>query len=186
VSAEDAVEFLRLVQQADSTNRAEALEDLKFRYGDQWPLEIVNSRKLESRPALTINETDAYIRKIENQQRQQRPRMNPHPVGSRASKEVAKVLKGLCRHIEVNSDADNAYDLAFSFAITMGTGYFRLYTDYIREDSFDQDIYIGQIENPFTVYFDPNSALPDGSDAERCLVTDLMTKKAFRQKYPSA
>ena len=185
-SADDAVHFLRLVGEAESTQRAEALEDLKFRYGDQWPLEIVNSRKLESRPALTINETDAYIRKIENQQRQQRPRMNPHPTGSRASIEVAKTLKGLCRHIEVNSDADNAYDLAFSFAITMGVGYFRLYTDYIREDSFDQDIYVGQIENPHTVYFDPNSAKPDGSDAERCLVTDLMTKKAFRQQYPSA
>jgi hypothetical protein len=135
---------------------------------------------------LTINETDAYIRKIENQQRQQRPRMNPHPVGGRASIEVAKTLKGLCRHIEVNSDADNAYDLAFSFAITMGFGYFRLYTDYIRDDSFDQDIYVGQIENPFTVYFDPNSSLPDGSDSERCLVTDLMTKKMFRKQYPGA
>ena len=89
-SPDEAVDFLRLVSDADSTNRAEALEDLKFRYGDQWPLEIVNSRKLESRPALTINETDAYIRKIENQQRQQRPRMNPHPTGSRASVEVAK------------------------------------------------------------------------------------------------
>lgn len=184
--AEEGVAYLRLVMEAETTNRAEALEDLKFRYGDQWPAEIINSRKLESRPALTINETDAYIRKIENQQRQQRPRMNPHPTGSRATVEVAKVLKGLCRHIEVNSDADNAYDLAFSFAITSGVGYFRLYTDYVREDSFDQDIYIGQVENPFTVYFDPNSSLPDGSDAERCLVTDLITKDAFNRLYPGA
>ena len=148
-SADDGVEFLRHVSETDSLNRSEGLEDLRFRYGDQWPVEIQNSRQLEARPMLTINETDAYLRKIENQQRQQRPRMNPHPVGSKASIEVAKVLKGLCRHIEVNSDADNAYDLAFSFALTNGVGYYRLHSDFTRPNSFDQDIYIDQVENPF-------------------------------------
>ena len=34
-SAEEGVAFLRLVMEAETTNRAEALEDLKFRYGDQ-------------------------------------------------------------------------------------------------------------------------------------------------------
>lgn len=184
--AHDAVEFLRLANDADVQNRTEAMEDLRFRYGDQWPVAIQQSRMLEARPALTINETDAFIRKIENSQRQQRPRMNPHPVGSKASIQVAKVLKGLCRHIEVNSDADNAYDLAFSFAITMGWGYFRMRTDYTREDSFDQDIYIDQVENPFSVYFDPNSTLPDGSDAEKTLVTDLIPRSTFKKQYPGA
>lgn len=183
---QEAVEFLRIANDADTQNRAEAMEDLRFRYGEQWPVQIQQSRMLESRPALTINETDAFIRKIENSQRQQRPRMNPHPVGSKASIQVAKVLKGLCRHIEVNSDADNAYDLAFAFAITMGWGYFRLRTDYVREDSFDQDIYIDQVENPFSVYFDPNSTLPDGSDAEKTLVTDLIPRATFRKQYPGA
>jgi hypothetical protein len=181
----DAVEFLRLVNEADN-DRVDQQEDLRFRFGDQWPLQIQNSRMLEARPALTINETDAFLRKVENQQRQQRPRMNPHPVGSQASIEVAKVLKGLCRHIEVNSDADNAYDLAFSFAVTMGKGYFRMRTDYVREDSMDQDIYIDQVENPFSVYFDPNSTLPDGSDAERALISDLIPKAEFRRQYPGA
>jgi len=63
---DEAVEFLRLVQTADTYNRPQQLEDLRFRYGDQWPTQIQNSRQLESRPALTINETDAYLRKIEN------------------------------------------------------------------------------------------------------------------------
>ena len=184
--AKDAVEFLRQSIDGEATPRAEAMEDLRFRYGDQWPAQIQQSRMLEARPALTINETDAFIRKIENSQRQQRPRMNPHPVGSKASIQVAKVLKGLCRHIEVNSDADNAYDLAFAFAITMGFGYFRMRTDYVREDSFDQDIYIDQVENPFSVYFDPNSTLPDGSDSERCLVTDLVPRYTFKKQFPGA
>ena len=185
--ASDAVDFLRSCDDTENSVLNDAKEDLRFRYGDQWPLHIQNSRMLESRPALTINETDAFIRKIENSQRQQRPRMNPHPVGSRASIETAKVLKGLCRHIEVNSDADNAYDLAFSFAVTMGFGFFRLRTDYISEKSFDQDIYIDQVENPFSVRgILEHSTLPDGSDAEKCIITDLMKRDAFRREYPGA
>jgi hypothetical protein len=83
--------------------------------------------------------------------------------------------------VEVNSDADNAYDTAFDFAATIGWGYWRLRTDYISEDSFNQDVFIDVIDNPFTVYFDPNSKLPDGSDAEKGLITDLMRKEAFQE-----
>lgn len=182
---DDAVDFLRLCSEADSQNRSRGLEDLKFANGDQWPGYAIQSRGME-RPQLTINETDAYCRQVENQQRQQRPRINVHATNLLADPKVAKVLKGICRHIEVNSNGDSAYDTAFSYAIRIGWGYFRLYRDFIREDSFDQDIFIGAIDNPFTVYFDPNSTLLDGSDAEKVLVTDLMTKDAFRKAYPGA
>jgi hypothetical protein len=66
----------------------------------------------------------------------------------------------------------------------MGWGYMRVRTDYISEDSFDQEIYIDPVDNPFTVYFDPNSILPDGSDAEKCLITTMMSKEVFRSLYP--
>lgn len=183
---EEAVEFLRDVAEVESSNRVDGLDDLKFRFGDQWPAAIQNSRNLESRPCLTINEVDAYCRQGENQQRQQRPRIKIHAVDSIADPKIAEVLGGITRHIEVNSNADWAYDTAFMFAQTMGWGYMRMRTDFTREDSFDQDIYIDQIENPFTVYFDPNSSLPDGSDAEKALITDLMRKKSFEKDYPGA
>jgi hypothetical protein len=99
---------------------------------------------------------------------------------------VAQVLTGICRHIENQSDADDAYDHAFEYAVKMGWGYWRITTDYVREDSFDQEIYIKPVENPFTVYFDPNSVLPDGSDADRVLITTVISKDVFRKMYPNA
>jgi hypothetical protein len=158
----------------------------KFRFGDQWPTTIQNSRTLEERPCLTINETDAYLRKVVNQMREQRPRIKAHPVDDQADPKTAKVITGITRHVDENSDAANAYDLACEFAVTMGWGYWRLRTDYIREDSFFQDIYVDPVENPFAVYFDPNSTLPDGSDAEKALITDKMRKTAFLKQYPGA
>ena len=182
----EAQKFLQLAADADSNNRAEAQEDLKFAAGDQWPVEIQNSRTLEARPCLTINKIDAYIKQITNQQRQQRPRIKVHGMNNESDEKVAQILQGICRHIEVNSNADTAYDEAFDYAVRMGWGYWRIVTDYIREDSFDQEIYIQPIHNPFTVYFDPNSILPDGSDAERCLITEVISKNVFRSLYPDA
>ena len=182
----DAMKFLRLTTDADQSNRSEALEDLKFAAGDQWPTEIQNSRNLEARPCLTINKIDPYIRQVTNQQRQARPRIKVHGTNTSSNEKLAEILTGVIRHIEVNSDADQAYDTAFDYSVRMGWGYFRVITDYIRDDSFDQEIYIRPIDNPFTVYFDPNSILPDGSDADRCLITTVIEKKIFQEMYPNA
>lgn len=181
---EEAKQFLKLSADADSTNRSEALEDLKFASGDQWPVEIQNSRTLESRPCLTVNKIDPYCRQVVNNIRQQRPRIKVHGMNTQSDAKMAQIIQGITRHIEVNSDADQAYDNAADFAVRMGWGYWRVITDYVREDSFEQEIFIKQIANPFTVYFDPNSVLPDGSDAERCLITEVISKAQFRATYP--
>ena len=183
---EEAKEFLRFCAENDSNNRVEALDDLKFAGGDQWPVEIQNSRLLESRPYLTINKIDAYCRQIANQQRQQRPRMVAHGMNTESDEKVAEVITGILRHIENQSDADAAYDNAFEFAVRMGWGYWRIVYDYPRPDSMEQEIYIKRIENPFMVYFDPNSNEPDGSDAEKCLITEVISKESFRKMYPGA
>jgi hypothetical protein len=183
---EEAKQFLRFCSDNDSNNRVEALDDLKFAGGDQWPVEIQNSRLLESRPYLTINKIDAYVRQITNQQRQQRPRMKAHGMNNESDAKVAEIITGILRHIENQSDADAAYDNAFDFAVRMGWGYWRVTHDYPRPDSFYQELYIKRIENPFMVYFDPNSTEPDGSDAEKCLITEVISKESFRKMYPDA
>jgi len=181
-----AMEYLRQVNDVDSNNRAEALDDVRFSAGDQWPVDVQNSRVLEARPCLTINKVDAYCRQIVNQIREQRPRIKCHGMNTQSNEKQAQIITGMCRHIELQSDADQAYLNAVDYAVRMGWGYIRVTTDYVKDDSFDQEIYIRPIENPFTVYFDPNSIMADGSDAERCLITTLIPKKTFRAMYPDA
>ena len=184
---EEAKQFLKLANDADTMNRQEALEDLKFASGgDQWPVDLQNSRNLESRPVLTINKLDGYCRQVTNQQRQQRPRIRVHATNTVEDAADAKVVQGMIRHIEVNSNADNAYDNAYNYAVRMGWGYIRVDHRYVREDSFDQEIYIDPIDNPFTVYLDPNSIAVDGSDQDRCLITTMMPKTTFKEMYPQA
>lgn len=183
---QEAIDFLKFANEADTENRQQGLDDLKFSAGNQWPVEVQNSRHLEARPCLTINKLDAYVRQIVNQMRQSRPRMRAHSMNSEANAKVADIITGIFKHIEVNSDADTAYDTAGEYAVRIGWGYWRVITDYVREDSFDQEIYLKPIDNPFSVYFDPNSVQPDGSDAEKVLITTLMSKDDFRIQYPGA
>ena len=182
----DAQQFLQFANEADQMNRSEALEDLKFAAGDQWPVEIQNSRVLEARPCLTVNKVDAYCRQLTNQMRQQRPRIKVHGVNTESDAKIAQIIQGICRHIEEKSNADQAYDKGGDFAVRMGWGYWRVTTKYENETSFNQEIAIEQIDNPFTVYFDPNSTQPDGSDAEKVLITTVIPKKVFKKMYPGA
>lgn len=182
----ECVENLNLAVEAESQNRAQAILDLKFAAGDQWPANIQVARELEHRPCLTINKTDSFVRQAVNNMREQRPRIQVHAVADGADKQKADILAGLMRHIQVNSNADTAYDTAADFQVRMGWGYWRVASRYVREDSFDQELYVDRVRNPFTVYMDPSSTAPDGSDAEWCIISDRMKKKKFRRNYPNA
>lgn len=183
---QEAIEFFRRSEDYSSQYRQEGLEDLRFSYGAQWPAEMQNQRQLETRPWFTINETDAYIRQVVNQMRQQRPRIKAHGVNSSADAKIAEIITGVTRHIEELSDAANAYDTAGEFAVRMGWGYWRLRADYCTDDSFDQDVRIEPIWNPFSVSFDPYSHSPDGADQKKCLISDMMSKEEFKRMYPDA
>lgn len=177
---------LRIAQDANSHNVVAAMEDIRFAAGEQWPDEIAMARKLDRRPCLVFNKTDVFCRNVVNNMRQQRPRIQVHPVADGADEAKAKVIQGLVRHIEVNSNADYAYDTGADFQVRGGWGYWRLVTRYVDDKSFDQEIYIDAVKNPFTVYMDPSSVAPDGSDAQWCLITTRMKVADFKKQYPGA
>lgn len=171
---------------AEATIRKDALEDLQFRVGDQWPDEIKRQRYQDQRPCLTINQIPQFVRQITNDQRQNRPAIQINPVDSEADVDTAEVLEGMVRHIQYDSGADAAYDTAFQAAVTSGFGYFRINTAYSDPMSFEQDIKILRILNPFTVYHDPSCKEPDYSDAMFFFVVDKLSKDEFKEQYPHA
>jgi hypothetical protein len=165
--------------------------DLRFANGDpdnkyQWDAEYVKSREINGRPCLTINKVKIHNRQITNEARQNKPSVRVYPVDSGADKNTAEIFNGIIRHIETNSDAETAYDMAQDFAVDAGIGYWRIITDYCAEDSFDQEIYIEPIKNPLNVVLDSRIQRPDGSDAKRAFVFRDMPKEEFEKEYPDA
>lgn len=182
----EALARFKLAEEAESKIRIQALDDLKFRAGEQWPEDVKSERSRDGRPCLVINKIPQFIQQITNDQRQNRPSIKAHPVDDKADLETAKIIQGLIRHIEYNSNADVAYDTAFESAVVGGRGFFRVITEYADPDSFDQEILVKRIRNPFSVFFDPHSQEPDGSDANFGFVTEDLSKDEFISKYPKA
>lgn len=171
---------------AESENRKSGLDDKMFKAGDQWPTAIMAQRNLDKRPCLTVNKLPTFVHQITNDQRQNRPSINISPVGDRGDPEVAKMYRGLIRHIERDCAADIAYDTAFDDAVTMGWGWFRILTEWEAPDSFDLVLVVRRIRNAFTVYGDPSSQDPTGSDMKWAFVTEMIPRDEFREKYPDA
>ncbi len=189
-SDEDILKIARqrfdLAVDAESDYRKDALDDLDFRAGKQWPDDVRNSREQDKRPCLTINRLPQFVNQITNDQRQNRPSIKVNPVDEDASIETAKVFQGLIRHIEYNSNADVAYDTAFEGAATKGLGYFRVTTDYCDADSFDQEIFIKRVRDSFSVYLDPHYQEPDASDAGWGFVFEDMSQDEFKAQFPDS
>jgi hypothetical protein len=180
-----AIERFKLAAEAEQKTRRDALDDLKFRAGEQWPSDIMTSRGLDGRPCLTINRLPPIIRQITNEQRQQRPSINVNPVGSGSDQDTAETLQGIVRHIEVNSDAEIAYDTAFESAVTIGFGFWGIETDYLPK-SFDQEIKIRRIKNPFMIYFDPSAIEPCYEDAMWAFEIEDIPKDEYKLEYPGS
>lgn len=183
-----ARERMGLAMEADSEDRDNALDDLKFLRGgeEQWPSEAVAQRKLDGRPCMTFNKIPGFLRQVTNDQRQNTPSIKVHPVDSGADVETAKVIQGLIRHIEYKSNADAAYDTAVNSAAACGRGFFRLITEYESETSFDQVIRFKRERNPLNVFIDPLSVEPDGCDMTWAFIVDQVDKGEFKRKYPKA
>ncbi len=176
--------FLRAAR-AEAENRTEGLEDLKFIKGDQWSSADATQRAAEARPCITENRLPTFSAQITNDQRQNRPSINISPMGSRASKKDAKILRGMIRAIERDSNADVAYDTGFQNAVHNGWGYWEIATEYESEKSFNKVIVVRQISNSFNVYLDP-SRTPFMLDAGWGFISEMIDREEFTRDYPDA
>lgn len=181
----EAKETFKKFETAWEENFKRFREDVKFgRLGEQWSDEDLTARR--GRPSLRFNQMPTYVRQIVNDARQNKPQISVHPVDSKGDPLVAEVLNGLIRNIEVSSDAEIAYDTAIDHGASGGFGWFRINLAYAHDDAFDLDIRIERIQNPLSVYADPNSTAADSSDWSACFIVEDLTEADFKKRYPDA
>lgn len=176
----------RLAQEAIEEIHKEALEDFKFRLGEQWDAQVLQRRKQDGRPCYVVNRIPQFVRQVTGEQKKNRPAIQISPIGDGADIETAEIEQGLVRHIERTSDADEAYDTAFDHAVTGGFGYFRLLTDYVDDEGLDQEIRFAREPNPWAHYPDPRAKKRDYSDARFWLVVEQMPREDYERDYPAS
>jgi len=178
---------LKYAEDATGKQYEDSIEDLKFLDGEgQWPTDLEADRAADGRPSLRINKLPGFLDRVVGDQRRNRPSIKVSPVDSEADIDTAKVFGGLIRNIEQQSGAQTAYSTAEDSMTACGLGAWRVVTEYSGDDTFDQDIKIKRIKNPFTVWYDPDAQELDRSDAEWCIVTESLTRDNYKKQYPKA
>lgn len=186
---QEANKRMNLVAEYEANFRTRFINDLKFRHGDadnayQWPNMIKRSRDVDSKPCLTVNIIRQHNLMISNQAKQNKSSIKISAKGGGSTIESAKIYGGLIRNTEYVSNAQAAYATALDFAIDGGKGWWRLVTDYVDNESDDQEVYIKRVADPLAVYADPDCQEKDKSDMKFLLFFDLVRKEDFNELYP--
>jgi hypothetical protein len=185
----EAIKRFRQCVQYEQHTRNLQLEDLKFAEADsdnmfQWPNAVRRNRDMDERPCLTVNKTRQHNLQIINDAKQNKPSIVYRATGNGATYESANTFTAIARHIEYQSNAQSAYGTATGFQVKMGIGWLRLARDYAADDTFDQEIYIRRVVDPFSIYSDPDAKEADKSDMKFAFVFDDVQKDEFDEAYP--
>lgn len=170
-----------LMFEADKTNRDLAREDMRFLHvpGAQWDKSVKDARG--TRPCYEFNKTRIKAKRIINEMRANRPAGKVRATED-GDANTARVIEGLGRNILQVSDFDTICDYAGEYQVGAGLGAWRIVTDY-QENSFNQDIGIKAIPNPFNLFWDPASVDPMHRDAEDWALIDSYSNAAFDSKF---
>ena len=184
---QDETEFLATAQKrferlrsADDHNRRQARANYRFVYDvdeGQWDQEDKDQRKSDGRACLTSNQLRKHVAGIANAERDQRIAGNVRPVDSAGDVGTAAVIAGIIRQIEQASDAESVYTNAGEQAAAGNVGYWRIKSEE-RDDSFDQELFLVKITNPFSVTLDPDGMFG--------FIEEKISKDEFKHQYPDA
>lgn len=163
-----------------------AREDLLFVSDDenaQWTKEDRDLRT--KRPCLTVDQLGQFIHQVANTIRMNTPTINVIPETD-GDVETAEAIKGLIKHIEYKSSADEAYDTASLSSIRCSIGFIFVDHGYVNDTSFEQEFAINRCVDALQVWLDRDSIEADGSDAKHGIKVQSLSVAKFKEEYPKA
>jgi len=169
----------------EKDQRVLALEDVRFAHDEdaQWTEQAKAAR--EGRPVMTFDKVSGSIDQVMGDHLQNRPGIKVR-AGEDGDIDVADVYTGLIRNIEAQSNAKRAYKTGFKFAISGGIGHWRVGAGYVDDESFDQELMVEEIPNPFSCYGDPMAQKVTKEDGKFWIVFEDMMKDVFEELWPNA
>ncbi len=168
--------FIQESESADSNERQLMLEDLRFVYRDETQWDQTTREARANRPCYTFNRVIGAVNQVIGDQRQASPQIKIRGTDGDSDPELAEVFSGLIRNIEDLSDAQTAYDIAFKHAVAGGYGAWRVLPEFKSDKSFEQEIFIKPVYNPFTVFWDPLAQDPRKRDQNKCAIAERISR----------
>mgnify|MGYP000246945049 CR=1 FL=1 len=176
----EAVANFAFAEQAYASSRSQQREDLKYVAGLQ-------ANASPNDPfGLQVNLLNPFLRQITSEARSANPSIRVIPEGSGADVDIAEARGGLIRAIEQASNAEAIYQKSLWYAAASGEAYCFIDSEYISEDSFEQNLKIVMCPNPEMVFLDPLHEEMTGADAEWGFIIKDIANAAYLRQFPDS
>ena len=163
-------------------NRSMYYEWIDFVMGDQWREDESRLFERYNKTPLMMNKLGILMNHMAGDQIQNTPNLQISP-DEDVQEQAAEVRAALIKHISLNSDAKTKYQTAYGQEIVAGYSALRVGTEYLHEESFDQEIKIYD-------FTDPNKCYWDIAAQHRCKVDGMysgyrtrLSRQWFRDKW---
>lgn len=141
--------------------------------------------KDQGKPELEFNILEAYISRQKGEFSKQEPSISVTPGNNgKVDPGVIDVVEGHIRHIEQQMRSDNVAYEVYDDMLAGGFSAAKVYTKYIDEYSFDQDIVVERVFDPTLCGFDPLARKSHKGDGEYCFEIMPYREKEFKDLYP--
>jgi hypothetical protein len=167
-------DFMRFVFKTSMTNQEEnTLRDL-------------------GKPTIEFNILEAYISRLRGEFSKQQPSLKvraadgiPLSMLNQDFTETLNVVEAHLRAIFFDAANDKLEYNVYSDLLAGGFSVMEVYTDYVSEMSFEQNIYVDRVFDPTLTGFDPLARESHKGDGKYCFQLYPKTKSQFEEEYGS-
>ena len=161
-----------------------ALDDITIVDGEnQWDKTVKQFREDHGLVMITENLLPSFIDQVEGDFRQNKPQVDCIGVDDKSDPETARILAGMIRSIDYQSQADMIYSEAALMVFASSFGCWRIHTQYEDPMSFNQEIIVRPIENHLSLRWDLTCKKFDTSDKKFAFISEIMPRPKFEEKY---
>lgn len=181
ISAEDVYSDYLLFESASSEYRFQMAEDQEFYLGSQLTRNQKNYLLSVGQPPESNNKIRPAVEQVLSNIASSPPEWDVHAVG-KTDNDTAFVFDQLLDKIWYESDADVHFRKLCKDYIIKGIGCMYVYPDWKGDNG------LGAIKikymSPESIFVDPNSSMPDFSDASAIIYSDIHTRESLKIAFP--
>lgn len=167
-------------------------EFIKFVFQSSMTQDDLETLEKLGKPQIEFNILESFVSRLRGEFAKQQPsltvRANDGIPVSQLTPEFTKtidVIEAYLRAIFFDANNDKLEYQVYSDLLAGGFSVLEVYTDYVHENSFEQNIYVDRVFDPTLTGFDPLARTSHKGDGKYCFQLYPMTKKAFEAKYGS-
>lgn len=173
---------------AENTKRYEKF--IKFVFKSSLSDEEASTLADNGKPTIQFNILESFISRLRGEFSKQQPSLAVRAADgvplSMLTPEFTETLSVMEAHLRAIF-FDGANDMldynVYSDLLAGGFSVLRVYTDYVNEKSFEQNIYVERVFDPTLTVFDPLARKSHKGDGRFCAELYPLTKKSFEDEF---